>query len=370
MNKIIFEKEEDNLLLDIPKEERYLHTSSYDYSVEFLVGLMQDDKPKIILEAPFQRKFIWKEDRCSQLIESIIMNVPIPPLYFAEEEDNRWLVVDGLQRLNSILKYFQNEYELKKLEILKELEKFKYKDLPPKAKGLLNDGLMRINVIKNDSHADIKYDIFMRLNKGSVILNYQELRNCLYRGHLNNAAREIVQENKDLLAILKLKEPHERFMDVEFVIRFFALSKNLKVDDEGNYCIGGYKGRMVKYINDFMRDTKIEESEKNEYKRKFNEVITKVVSVFRTELAFRDIFSKTTKVNKAMADFIMISFDKISLSSLKDNKNEIKALLERLLRENEQFRNSISSRTSDSMVLNYRINFWFKELQNVIHIQF
>ena len=97
---------------------------------------MVSSPAKIILEVPFQRNHIWKEDRASQLIESLIMNVPIPPLYFSEEEDGNWLVLDGLQRLSSIKTFFENEYSLKNLEIVKELEGHKYKDLPPKARNI------------------------------------------------------------------------------------------------------------------------------------------------------------------------------------------------------------------------------------------
>jgi hypothetical protein len=226
----------DKMGIEIPKEKRYLNTASYDYSVQFLVELMSGDIPKIILAVPFQRNFIWKVDRASQLIESVIMNVPIPPLYFAEEESGRWLVIDGLQRLNTIKQFFQNEFALKGLDIIKELEGLKYKDLPPKAKDLLKDGLMRINVIKKDSHDDIKYDIFMRLNKGSVTLNYQELRNCLYRGELNDKAKNFVKTNKDFQKIIKLKKEHERYLDVEFIMRVLALDEKLELK-EGNYVI-------------------------------------------------------------------------------------------------------------------------------------
>ena len=116
----VFLKEEDNNR-DIPKEKRKLETASYDYSVDYIWSLMSGDTPKIILEVPFQRNQVWKDDRCSQLVESIIMNVPIPPLYFAEEEDGKWLVVDGLQRLLAIKTFYENEYSLKKLEIIREL---------------------------------------------------------------------------------------------------------------------------------------------------------------------------------------------------------------------------------------------------------
>ena len=188
----IFQTENEIYEIDVPKEKRYLNTMSYDYSVQYIYDLIK--KGKIILEVPFQRKQIWKNDKASSLIESIIMNVPIPPLYFAEEENGNWLVLDGLQRLSSIRNFYDNEFALTKLEVLTDLNKMKYKDLPPKSKSLLDDGMLRVNVIKKDSHRDIKYDIFMRLNRGAVTLNYQELRNCMYRGNLNDAAKSFVRK--------------------------------------------------------------------------------------------------------------------------------------------------------------------------------
>lgn len=375
-NKEIFEKDNETLIIDVPKEERYLNTASYDYSVEFIVSMMQGDHAKIILEVPFQRQYVWKDDKASQLIESIIMNVPIPPIYFAEEEDGKWLVIDGLQRLNSLLRFFQNEFSLKKLDILKDLEKKKFKDLPPKAKSLLSNGLIRVNVIKKDSHEDIKYDIFMRLNKGAVTLNYQELRNCLYRGNLNNIAKDIVQNNRNLLQILNLKEPHNRFLDVEFIIRFFSLKSNLKKDENGDYIIDGYNGRMVTFINEYMKSTKsMSLVEANIMKVTFDDIVQKVVRIFGVDKAFRDLTSNKGKANKALADCILLSFSKFPMSAMIAHKDQIIIALTTLLRsgnlrgkEDISFSSSISLRTSDKDILNGRINTWIKELEDVINI--
>lgn len=374
MSKELFENDKEELILDVPKEERYLNTSSYDYSVEFIVSMMQGDHPKIILEVPFQRQYVWKDDKASQLIESIIMNVPIPPIYFAEEEDGKWLVIDGLQRLNSLLRFFQNEFGLKKLDILKDLEKKKFKDLPPKAKSLLSNGLIRVNVIKKDSHEDIKYDIFMRLNKGAVTLNYQELRNCLYRGNLNDVAKYIVENNTEFLKILNLKKPHTRFLDVEFIIRFLALHSDLQRDDNGNFLMKSYNGRMVTFINEFMKSTKnISEGEADKLRELFNSTIEKVILVFGTEKAFRDITTDKNKVNKALADCILLSFTRYDYDQIKNNKKEIfyalKDLLKNgVLRNNEEmsFADSISFRTSDKDILIGRVDTWIKKMENVI----
>lgn len=362
----IFQKENESYSIDVPKEKRYLNTMSYDYSVQYLYDLIK--KGKIVLEVPFQRKQIWKADKASSLLESIIMNVPIPPLYFAEEENGNWLVLDGLQRLSSIKNYYDNEFAFTKLEVLSDLNKHKYKDLQPKARGLLDDGMLRVNVIKKDSHRDIKYDIFMRLNRGAVTLNYQELRNCMYRGNLNDAAKELCAENTDFLQILKQKKPHQRYLDVEFVIRYFAISDNIAVDKNGNVFLEGYKGKLVQYLNEYMdthKDCSLEE--KQAYKDRFNSTIEKVKIVFGLDKAFRDISTENTKIYKTIADFIMPSLERMRLDFVVSNKETIYNRLLEFLR-NEDIKDSLSKRTSDKDIVNLRLKMWFKEFEDAISL--
>ncbi len=362
----IFQNENESYEIDVPKEKRFLNTMSYDYSVQYLYDLMK--KGKIILEVPFQRKQIWKNDKASSLLESIIMNVPIPPLYFAEEENGSWLVLDGLQRLSSIKNYYDNEFALTKLEVLTELNRKKYKDLPPKAKGLLDDGMLRVNVIKKDSHRDIKYDIFMRLNRGAVTLNYQELRNCMYRGNLNDAAKELCLENVDFLRILKQKKPHPRYLDVEFIIRYFAISDNIAVDTNGDVYLEGYKGKLVQYLNEYMDVHKnCSSEEKQAYKDRFNSTIEKVKLVFGLDKAFRDISTENTKIYKTIADFVMPSLERMSIDFVENNKEIIyNRLLEFL--KNDDIKYSLSKRTTDKDIVNLRLKMWFKEFEDAISL--
>ncbi len=362
----IFQPEIETYEIDVPKEKRYLNTISYDYSVQYLYDLMK--RGKIILEVPFQRKQIWKNDKASALIESVIMNVPIPPLYFAEEENGNWLVVDGLQRLSSIKNYYDNEFSLTKLEVLSELNKMKYKDLPPKSRSLLDDGMLRVNVIRKDSHMDIKYDIFMRLNRGAVTLNYQELRNCMYRGKLNDAAKELCAENGDFLRILKQKAPHPRYLDVEFVIRYFAMSDNIAVDESGDVFIEGYRGKLVQFLNEYMDTHKnCSDEEKQHYKERFNSTIAKVVRVFGTDGAFRNISTENTKVYKPIADFVMPSLERMSAEYVDNNAELIYNRLKSFLMIDE-IKDSLSLRTSDKDIVNLRLKMWFKEFKDVISL--
>lgn len=365
MEKEIFQKEVGHKPIEIPKEKRKLETKSYDYSVIFLNSAMVGNDSKITLEVPFQRKFIWGTERSSQLIESIIMNVPIPPLYFAEE-NNKWLVLDGLQRLNSIKAFFENEFALKNLEIITELEGLKYKDLPPRPKSLLNDGLLRINVIQEDSHPDIKFDVFMRLNKGAVTLNDQELRNCLYRGSLINLAKNLAN-NPSLLSVIGIKKPHPRFLDVEFILRYFAFSETMKENERNEFFLEGYAGSLREFLNGFLTKKKDVTAQEIEIlKQKFETTIEKVLAVFTSKTAFRDPSSKSKVINKALADCILLSFEKYEKQTLESHKTQIIDLLTEQL-NNEKFHESISQRTSDTKNVNFRLNTWLKSLANILH---
>jgi hypothetical protein len=182
-------REEEESQIDlIPTGERNLRTQAYDFSISNIISKINDDD--IVLDPDYQRNYVWDDKRASLLVESILLNVPIPAVYVAEDQDGRWDVVDGLQRLNSLKRFFGDEFKLKGLDVLRELNKAYYKDLNPKATRILRNGILRIILIFKESHPDIKYEIFMRLNRGAVKLTEQELRNCLCRRvHASNFAQ-------------------------------------------------------------------------------------------------------------------------------------------------------------------------------------
>ncbi|WDC83741.1 hypothetical protein PL321_14470 [Caloramator sp. mosi_1] len=141
--------------------------------------------------------------------------------------------------------------------MLTELNNLKYKDLDSKVRRILNNGILRVILILSDSDSEIKYDIFMRLNQGSVKLNEQELRNCLYRGKLNNLIKDLAN-NQKLMKILGLKAPHKRMNDRELILRYFALSDNY---DKQTYKLNNYKGKIKTFLNYYMEKNKNIEDE-------------------------------------------------------------------------------------------------------------
>lgn len=161
MKTELLETEQNNLALtlNLLKEKRALETSSYDYTVDYLISLIEEGQ--IILEMPFET--LWKTERASKLIESLLMNFPISLHYLKEQENDKWLIIDGKQRLLSIFNFHQNKYKLTSLEILKEFESMRFNDLPPQAKRLINLSVMHLVLIRRNSHPDIVCNMAKRL---------------------------------------------------------------------------------------------------------------------------------------------------------------------------------------------------------------
>ena len=355
--------EDSKIPYEIPKEVRKITTQAYDKSVADIVRMI-DDKD-IRLDPDYQRNYVWDNKKASMLIESIILNVPIPVIYVSQEDDDSWSVIDGLQRLYSLKRFFDGKFKLSGLEILSDLNKSDIATLNPKALRMLKNGLLRVIMITHDSNEEIKYDVFMRLNTGSVHLTEQELRNCLYRGSLNKFLKEVVQ-NQKWLALIGLKEPHKRMADREMVLRYLAIWRNW---DSANGVLKGYKGRMKSFLNSFMNEYKeIKGQESNEWKRQFEETVDKVYQVYG-EYAFKrqglDGMREKT-INRAIIDVIMLSASQHSMDELIANKERIAQRFLEMTNNDVDFRNSIKIGTSDTKVITLRLSTWCSEVDRII----
>ena len=130
IQELIFEDIERQNDVEIPHDVRKLTTQAYDKSVSDVVRMICEKE--LILDPDYQRNYVWDNKKASKLIESIILNVPIPVIYVSEEQDSSWSVIDGLQRLNSLKRFFDGKFKLSGLEILYELNKCDVKTLPSK----------------------------------------------------------------------------------------------------------------------------------------------------------------------------------------------------------------------------------------------
>jgi hypothetical protein len=203
----------------------------------------------INIRPEYQRRLRWSNAQKSKLIESLLLNVPIPSVFFYESEAARYEVTDGQQRMNAIKEFMNNEFRLSSLQILWPINGRRYSDCPPRIKRGLDRAVITaiVLLLESDSdaarisQADIRRFIFDRLNTGGTRLNPQELRNAIYHGNFNNQIIEIARARLfttiwQIPAYIEA-DPNEYYenparqkntlyssmMDCQIVLRFFAL---------------------------------------------------------------------------------------------------------------------------------------------------
>ncbi|MDM8564569.1 DUF262 domain-containing protein [Candidatus Halobeggiatoa sp. HSG11] len=147
----------------------------------------------IIIAPDFQREDIWIHKQQYELIESILMGIPIPIMYFFEDKEGKRQVVDGRQRLTTVFEFMNNEFALKNLKILQEQNGKKFDDLEPILQGTVERYQFLIYVIQPPTPENVKFDIFDRVNRSGTKLNHQEMRNALYQGNTTDLLNKLVE---------------------------------------------------------------------------------------------------------------------------------------------------------------------------------
>jgi hypothetical protein len=230
-----------------------------DYTLEGLVN--KYNKGSIIVPG-FQRKFVWDIKQASRLIESFLLGLPVPAIFlYVEPGTNKQLVIDGQQRLLSIVYFFEG-YFGKPVKGLRTIFKLKglnnnspyyektYEDLKSideAAINQLNESVLRAFIVKQlDPQGDSSiYHIFERLNTGGTQLVGQEIRNCIYHGPFNDMLRDL-NKNPSWQKIFGKKDEDKRQRDIELILRFLALYYN------GN----NYTKPMKNFLSNFMKENK------------------------------------------------------------------------------------------------------------------
>ena len=151
------------------------------------------DRGQLDQQPKFQREYVWatKPELPSRLIESLLLEIPIPPIYFGKVAEGRLEVIDGQQRLTTLVDFVSNKFALRKLRSMASLNDKLFKDLTKQQQEKILDTPIRSIVIDAAANTELRYEVFERLNRGSMILNEQELRNCLYRGSFNDLLAEL-----------------------------------------------------------------------------------------------------------------------------------------------------------------------------------
>lgn len=243
---------------------------------------------KYLLRPDFQRRRRWDRSKQSRLIESFIMNIPIPPIFLYEYEFSKYEVMDGLQRLTAIKEFYDDKFSLEGLEYWKELNGKKYSELPQEIKsGIDRRYLSSLILLKETASSKTKADemkqlVFERINSGGVKLEYQESRNALHSGNFNDLVITL-SRNEYFCKIFDIPISEEEteelanntmyktMADVEMVVRFFAM----RYLDE-------YEGISLKVFFDKFTDSanKLPQSVLDDYQHVFEQTIKLVYDIY------------------------------------------------------------------------------------------
>ncbi len=350
--EIYEEDEEGNDLSFIPEEEREVFIDRAQLSIFELHRRCQ--RGDIILQPYYQREDVWTRPKKSKLIESILRNIPIPSIYFAETKDGKWEVVDGQQRLTSFFDFIDNIYSLSQLPVLTQFEKKYFKDLDSFQRKI-EDYQLHIFIIKKESHPDIRFDIFERINEGATRLNAQELRNSIYRGKRIEFLLRL-SKNPNFIKVTKGKLQEKRLKNQEAVLRF--LSFYLKGPEE-------YRGNLNSFLNDTLEKNLINENNINEIENVINDTMKTIHAVFEDN-AFINPDSQIKKLNMSLFDILSYSFSIFDTELILNKKNEIRKALYRLLKTDNDFKRSITSNTLTKGYVNYRFNKWLETFEVIL----
>lgn len=258
MDDVILDKEEGQLEPSAyPEGERIYPMKSIKVDRGFFTAYELkrkfDKKPSlIILDSDFQRESVWKLQQKRELIESILMGLPLPMFYFNEDKKGRLIVIDGRQRLSAIFDFMNNSFVLDKLKILDDFNKLKFDDLDPIYQSKIEDYQIIAHVIQPETPDRIKFDIFDRVNRAGTQLNKQEIRNALYQGKatalLNDISKSKEFEEATEGYFKKDKRMKDRYLIIRFIAFYLYYNKKIYVDKDSKQTLYQYSGDIDEFL--------------------------------------------------------------------------------------------------------------------------
>lgn len=227
------------------------------------------EQGRFVMDPDFQRDFVWDTTKQSRLVESILLRIPLPTFYVAEDKSGRLIVVDGRQRLTTLERFLSGKLKLK-LPDRKELDGKRFTDLDPRLQNRVEDCQLLFYIIDHSVPERARLDIFERVNGGEV-LTRQQMRNAIYNGPATEFLRDEAETALFLQATGKSLNTN-RMQDREFVNRFVSFT--LMPLDE-------YKGDMDKWLADGLLNlAKLPDAEREALRQRFRQTLTNNYAVF------------------------------------------------------------------------------------------
>jgi len=366
--------EEENFELEAEEElevpvttridERKIFTTSSDPTIKDLYDRFIDGE--LNLQPDFQRQFVWDAKRSSRLVESVLLSVPLPIVYLAEENDGTEAVIDGQQRLTSFFDFLAGNFKLSGLRVRSDLNGSRFVDLPRELQSVLKKASLRVITIKRESDKELKFEIFERLNSGSVALNDQELRNCVFRGPYMTLLKSL-SEDADFRTLLNFDGPDKRMRDVEMVLRFSSFYHSTYLN---------YSPPMKSFMNKDMEQYKnIPQVAQDSLRAAFKKSCQLVYSLLGPH-AFKRFYRgdnddangrwEAKKINSSLYDVLMFGFIAYEKPQIMAKLDSIREAFIDLMANNDDFISAIELSTSSKQAIESRFDLWRARLKQVV----
>lgn len=345
------ELEDSGIVMDKPFNPKDIDIKTKTMSMYNIIQRLREDE--IDLAPDFQRnKNLWNAATQSRLIESLLIKFPLPAFYFDGSNDDKWLVVDGLQRLSAIKNFtVTGELALCGLEFLTSLENKHFNELPRTYQRQIEEAEIMTYIINPGTPEDVKFNIFKRINTGGLVLTPQEIRHALNQGVPANFVAELAQNKYFIQATGKIDS--RRMLDREFVTRFLAFYIHPPTE---------YRPDLDTFMNASMKQlNELSHQERDLILYNFSEAMKLSKNVFG-KWAFRKVYDKSQKrfpINKALFEVWSVIFAKLSDEERKKvlkNKTTLFSSFINLINNDPIFANSITSSTGDKTRVNYRFS--------------
>lgn len=359
--------------IEIPADKRKIYSEAGDPEIDSLHGKFK--RGKLIVQSDFQRQYVWDTKKASRLIESALLGIPIPDIYISQGINNKEYIIDGQQRLTSFFSFVDGkfpdgtDFKLTGLKVFRELNGEKYAGLSDDIQDAIRYFKVRTITFKNDSDKNLRFEIFERLNTGSVALNDQELRNCIYRGRFNVLLKKLSRD-PDFTYLLGLKKPDKRMKDIELVLRFSAFYHKTYLN---------YKPPMKNFLNaEAEKYCDITKEDAQQLRAAFKNACQAIRSMLGKN-AFKRFYKGTDKkdragywepkkVNASLYDILMYSLAKEDKNVVYQNLDSIKEAMIHLMTESQDFIESIELSTSSVQAVTKRFDLWRQALQDITGI--
>ena len=307
----------------------------------------------IDLAPKYQRRARWDVPRQSQLIESFLLNIPVPPIYLSEEEYGIYSIIDGKQRLTAVSDFLSNSFRLKGLSSFEEINGYLFRDLPLALQNALTvRPFLRVITLLKQSDPELKYEVFIRLNRAGIRLNNQEIRNVAFRGCLNDTIYKAA-ENKFLRHALNIygskSKAYQQMLEAELVLRFLTLR------EDWDTFSGSFSGSMDQFM---LKNVHIGEGEAAELVAAFTSAIGRVEELWG-DRAFKrwDGDQWRQQALAGLYDAQMIACDQITDSQFDQLRNNSEEVIEetRKLFADEGFEEAVRLSTNTPSRMKYRV---------------